>query len=90
MQIIKRNGNTAVYDDQKIIQSILKANDASSDSKKITENAASSIAYQVVSRLAENSSLISTSEIREGVYEVLCERGFDATAKTYIDYKKAK
>ena len=87
MQIMKRNGNSVLYDDQKIIKSILKANSHSEDVKSITENTAASIASEVMSGLAENSAIITTAEIRDGVYRVLCERGFDATAKSYSEYK---
>ena len=90
VQIIKRNGNSVLYDDQKIIKSILTANSHSEDVNTITENTAASIATEVMSDLAENSAIVTTAEIRDGVYRVLCERGYEATAKSYIEYKNNK
>ena len=88
MQIIKRNGNTTIYDDQKITRSILNANASSGELVRLTESEAANIAFNAMSRLTEESEVISTQEIRESVYMVLCERGLNETAKAYMDYKK--
>lgn len=88
MQIIKRNGNTTIYDDQKIIKSILKANEASKTDEKLTEKEAASIAFDAVEKLTAESEIISTRDIRDSVYKILCERNLNMTAKTYLEYKK--
>ena len=88
MQIIKRNGNTTIYDDQKIISSIMKANAESKEIKKITEKEAASIAFDAMAVLTEKNEIITTKEIRESVYQTLCGRGLKETAKTYYEYQK--
>ena len=89
MKVKKRNGNIVLYDDKKMIASILNAN-SRSPLDMISERIAADIADEVIDRLAEKSSVISTKEIRECVYEVLCERGFHQTAKEYIEYVKSE
>ena len=85
MKITKKNGNITMYDDQKVKNSILKAN-AGTD-EKISDNVASAIADDVFSRLTEGSEIITTKEIRDCVYQILLDRGFEKTAKAYIEYK---
>ena len=88
MKIIKRNGNTTIYDDQKIIRSILKANESSGELIRLTEKEAANLAFHAMSRLTEDSEVISTKEIRDSVYAELCARELNETAKAYMDYKK--
>ena len=87
MKITKRNGNTTMYDDQKIINSILKAN-AEVDEEELTPKIAAVIANEVFGALTEKSEIITTRDIRECMYELLCERGFPLTAKHYMEYGK--
>ena len=87
MKITKRNGNTTMYDDEKVVRSILKANGDTSG-EEISEAVAANIASDVFSRLTEESEVISTKEIRDCVTAVLRERGFEKTAIAYAEYKK--
>ncbi len=87
MKITKRNGNITVYDDQKIISSILKANKDSSDTG-ISANVAANLAGEVFSRLTADNEIISTKDVRDYVYALLVERGFSDTARRYAEYKK--
>ncbi len=88
MKITKKNGHETIYDDEKVINSILKANEGSSE-KTLTRTIAASIANDVFSRLTEENSIITTAEIRECVDLILRERGYTETAKRYTEYKKA-
>ena len=87
MKITKRNGITTLFDDQKIINSILRANAETSETA-LSERVASHIADEVLSRLTENSEIITTQEVRNCVYEVLREKGFADTAKHYMEFIK--
>ena len=87
MKITKRNGKLTMYDDEKVVNSILKANrDVSGEA--ITEAVAVNIADEVFSRLTAENEIITTKEIRDNVCAVLTERGFSKTAKAYTEYKK--
>ena len=85
MIITKRNGTISVYDDEKVKNSILKANAGTSE--EIPEKIASAIADEVFSRITDDNEIITTANVREGVNEVLCERGFPETARQYMEYK---
>lgn len=86
MKITKKNGNITMYDDQKVVRSILKANDGAGE-EKISEKIAAAMADDVFSQLTESSEIITTGEIRECVYRILQERGYPKTAKRYYEYK---
>ena len=86
MKITKRNGNITMYDDEKVVKSILKAN---GDTKEnMTEAAEADIAAVVFARLTAENEIISTKEIRDCVMAVLAENGYVQTAKAYEEYKK--
>ena len=86
MKITKRNGNITMYDDEKVVRSILKANGDTEET--MTEAVAASIADDAFSRLTEENEIITTQEIRECVTSLLIERGYGLTAKAYAEYKK--
>ena len=87
MKITKRNGNMTMYDDEKIVNSILKANQDISG-EEITRAVAVNIADNVFSRLTKENEIIATKDVRDCVYEILIERGYPKTAKAYAEYKK--
>lgn len=87
MKITKRNGNVVMYDDQKIITSILKAN-AEVPEEDISKKEAAVFVDQIFSKLAAKSSIITTQEIRECTEEILLKKGYPKTAKQYMNYKK--
>lgn len=89
MKITKRNGNIVMYDDQKNIKSILKAN-AGVPTETISEKEAEAIVGQIFARLSESSGIITTQEIRSCTEEILTEKGYPLTAKSYMEYKKNK
>ena len=87
MKITKRNGNIVVYDDEKIIQSILKAN-AHTMGEYVSEKTAAYIAGDVFARLSASEDIFSTGDVRGCVYRALCEKGYPQTAKVYAEYRK--
>ena len=87
MKITKKNGHETIYDDEKVINSILKANEGSSE-KSLSKAVAADIAAVVFSRLTAENDIITTAEIRQCVDLILRERGYTETAKRYREYKK--
>ena len=87
MKVTKRNGNVVLFDDDKIVSSILKAN-AEVPEEELTKQAAAFLAGEVIGRLAERQDIITTRDLREGVEKKLCEKGYPLTAKRYMEYSK--
>lgn len=88
MKITKRNGNLVIYDDEKLVSSILKAN--SETDEELSTSAALYLSDVVIGRLAKEHDIITTALIREGVYRALIERGLPMTAQHYRDYIKTE
>ncbi len=86
MKIMKRFGNTVLYDDEKIVKSIMKAN-AETD-EELPESAAAYMADAVLGRLVKEYDTITTDHIRQGVYRALIEKGLIMTARHYMEYSK--
>ena len=74
MKVTKRNGNVVLFDDEKIVASILKAN-AEVPEEELSKQAAAFLAGEVIGRLAEQQDIITTQDLREGVEKKLCEKG---------------
>ena len=86
MKIAKRNGNLVFYDDEKVVNSIMRANEGTGE--EITPKQAEFLTDAVLGRLIKNHSIVTTQMIRDGVYEALKEKDLWLTAKEYIDFKK--
>ena len=87
MKITKKNGTISVFDDEKIVNSILRAN-AEVPGEAITRAEAAAIADEGFSRLTDESEIISTADVRTCVERLLCERGLQETARHYMEYRK--
>ena len=86
MKITKRSGNIVMYDDEKVVKSIMTANVGTGEA--LSEKTAEYIADVVLGRLVKKHSIITTQMIREGVYDALNERELWITAKQYSEYSK--
>ena len=86
MKIAKRNGNIVFYDDEKVINSIMRANEGTGEA--LTAKAAEYMTDAVLGRLVKNNSIVTTQMIREGIYDALNERDLWITAKRYMEYRK--
>ena len=87
MKVTKRNGNVVLFDDDKIVSSILKAN-AEVPAEELTKQAAAFLAGEVIGRLAEREDIITTQDLRAGLEKRLCEKGYPLTAKRYMEHIK--
>ena len=85
MKVTKRNGKVVLYDDDKVASSIVWAN-GRTKGETITIETGKRIADEVFRRLTNESDIITTKEIQNCVYEVLCEQGYPLTAESYINY----
>ena len=85
MKITKRSGNIVVYDDEKIVSSILKANEGTFE--ELSPKGAAFLADAVLGSLVKDHDIITTALIRQGVYDALRDRGLVLTAQRYIEYK---
>ena len=88
MRITKRNGNPVIYDDDKLVSSILKANRETDE--ELSPAAAAYLSDVVIGRLAKEHDIITTALIRAGVTRALRERGLPMTAQKYRDFSKAE
>lgn len=87
MKITKKNGKVVLFDEEKVVTSILKAN-AEVPGEAITRKKALAIANEVFTRLTEKSEIIRTEDVRACVAELLREKGLTQTAEHYLAYKK--
>ncbi len=86
MKITKRSGNIVFYDDEKVVRSIMGANEGTGEA--LTAKQAEFIADAVLGRLIKEHSIVTTQMIRDGVYEALKEKDLWFTAKQYIEFRK--
>jgi len=86
MKISKRSGSMVFYDDEKVVRSIMKANEETDE--ELSVKSAEFLADAVLGRLIKNNTFVTTQMIKDGVYEALKERGLWLTAKQYAEYKK--
>lgn len=87
MKITKKNGNVTIYDDEKVVRSILKAN-AEVREEQLSEKEAAAIADRVFAKLTAQYEVITTADIRDCVGAILVEKGLPLTAQHYLSYQK--
>jgi len=86
VKIMKRSGNLVFFDDEKLVSSIMKANEGTGET--LSPKAAEYLADAVLGRLVKNNAIVTTQMISEGVYEALNERDLWLTARQYREFKK--
>lgn len=89
MKITKRSGTVVLFDDEKVVSSILKAN-AGIRGENISRKTAEQIALETFDSLIKERELIMTAEVRAYVYALLKAEGFPKTAEAYWTYKKVE
>lgn len=87
MKVTKKNGNIVLFDDDKVIRSMLRAN-ADTEEETLSESAAAYIAGEVFARLAKERVLLTTQDVRQCVNDMLIQKGLPETAKMYMQYHK--
>ena len=89
MNVTKRNGMIMLYDTEKVVRSILKAN-VDTPEEELSRHMASYIADEVFTQLSRETEIITTNDVREHVYAKLCQMGLPKTAEQYALYAKKK
>ena len=75
MKITKKNGSVVLYDDEKVIRSILKAN-AEAPGEEITRKKAAVFADEVFNRITREHDVIRTQDVRDCVARGICKVNF--------------
>ena len=66
MKISKRSGSVVLYDDEKVVKSIMKANEETDE--ELTVKSAEFLADAVLGRLIKNHTFVPPQMIKDGVY----------------------
>ena len=88
MKITKKNGSIVLYEDEKLVNSILRANEGTEE--ELTPAAAAYLSDVVIGRLVKEHDTVSTALIRDAVYRALCEHELWITAQQYREYEKSE
>ncbi len=86
VKITKRSGNIVIYDDEKVVNSIMKANKGTGE--PLSVKAAEYLADAVLGRLVKNNTFVTTEMISDAVYDALIERDLWLTAREYKGFRK--
>ena len=87
MKIIKRSGKEVIFNGDKIIAAIEKANNEVTDEKKLTAGQISDIERAVESQCASLTRAASVEEIQDMVEDGLMKSGKLEVARKYITYR---
>ncbi|MCI2055524.1 MAG: anaerobic ribonucleoside-triphosphate reductase [Oscillibacter sp.] len=87
MKIIKRNGQEAVFDREKIARAIQKASAAVAAQDQVTEALAEQIACDIERECAAKSGTVSVEAVQDMVEDSLMKAGCFNLARTYITYR---
>ena len=87
MKIIKRNGAEVVFDDEKILMAVTKANEAVEESVRMTPLQIQRITQSVQISCEEMGRSPSVEEIQDLVEKAIMAHGAFEVAKEYITYR---
>ncbi len=87
MKLIKRNGSEAVFDREKIIAAIAKANNAVEDDDRITSEKIAEVALGVENKCLRMMRAVTVEEVQDMVERALMELCAYKLAKAYITYR---
>lgn len=87
MKIIKRSGAEEIFDEEKIIAAIHKANDTVSDDKKLTAEEIKEIADVVMDKCEQMNRSASVEEIQDLVENQLMKYRAYEMSRNYITYR---
>lgn len=87
MKIIKRSGKEAVFDKDKIIIAVEKANNEVPEDKRLSEGEVSDIALKIEDICANMPRALSVEEIQDLVEDELMGTGNHEVARKYITYR---
>jgi len=85
MYITKKDGRIVIFDNEKITNSILRAN-AGNDHEKLSPKRAAVLAEKVFELVVSENEVISTADVNRAVLRVLRENELPSTAESYESY----
>ena len=87
MKIIKRNGSEAVFDIEKIVSAVTRANSCVSEAERMTSMQIRRIAQSVELACQEMNRSLNVEEIQDQVEKQIMAHGAFEVAKQYITYR---
>ena len=87
MNVIKRSGEEVLFDASKIENAVRKANNASSQDVRMSEDKIKEITERVTAACQERNRAIGVEEIQDMVETEIMKEGAYAVAKNYITYR---
>ena len=90
MKIIKRSGQEAVFDEEKIINAVRKANKEVNEVSRISEEDIKALADSVTDECAHMGRSVNVEEIQDMVEDRLMDRKAFVLARKYITYRYSR
>ena len=88
MNVIKRSGKEVIFDEEKILKAITKANESVDNVKyRLSANQINSIVLNVVNKCNSLGRAVSVEEIQDFVEENIMQENDYQVAKNYITYR---
>ena len=87
MKLIKRNGAEVIFDREKIVSAILKANAAVDEDERITPGKINKIAANVENKCEKLGRAVNVEEVQDLVENEIMRSGAFILAKAYITYR---
>ncbi|MBQ9937150.1 MAG: anaerobic ribonucleoside-triphosphate reductase [Oscillospiraceae bacterium] len=87
MNIIKRSGAQAVYDGNKIINALKKANETVDENERLSETSIIEIEKYVNEKATSMSRALGVEEIQDMVESLIMQHGAFNVARNYIKYR---
>lgn len=87
MRIIKRNGSEEIFDREKIVSAVAKANAETDGTPELTNRQIDYISYVIEDHCNEINRALSVEEVQELVETHIILQGAPETAKRYIRYR---
>ena len=87
MKLIKRNGAEVIFEREKIVSAILKANAAVDEDERITPGKINKIAANVENKCEKLGRAVSVEEVQDLVENEIMRSGAFILAKAYITYR---
>ena len=90
MKIIKRSGQEAVFDEEKIINAVRKANKEVNEISRISEEDIKALADSVTEECAHMGRSVNVEEIQDMVEDRLMDKKAFVLARKYITYRYSR
>ena len=87
MKIIKRNGEEQVYDNNKVINAISKANNSVDEKLRLTQEQIETIAKEVQEKCRKTKRTENVEEVQDYVENAIMAAGAFEVARNYITYR---